>query len=105
MLPVRYDWIFSRHCAGSTALSPARRLSHAERFRPLMGVPVVVSVTLNFTFASSPALTLVAFFAFGSRLNSIAIPCSTIFCARVGLAGSCACTATAPNNKTRTQAE
>src|SRR5215470_3834100 len=77
MLPVRYDWIFSRHCATSVALSPVRRVSQADRPRPLTGVPVFVSVTLNLMLTSSPAFT---FAPEGSAANSIAIPCSTIFC-------------------------
>src|SRR5215216_1116532 len=106
MLPVRYDWIFARHCAESGAFSPSRRLSHAERFKPFTGVPVVVSVTLNFMFASSAALTLVAFGTCASTVNSIATPCSTSFCGVVAgcsffvvLAGSCARVTTALNSR------
>src|ERR1051326_2295637 len=86
MLPVRYDWIFWWHRVASAA---APRLSHAERLRPLTGVPVVVSVTLNFILTSSPALSF-AFGDCGSALYSIAIPCSTTFC--VGCCANAAAT-------------
>jgi len=78
MLPVRYDCIFSRHFVGSAL--PSRVLIQADRPRPLTGVPVVVSVTLNLTFTSSAALIVFTFWTSGSAVNSIAIPCSTIFC-------------------------
>src|SRR4026209_777213 len=78
MLPVRYDWIFSRHFVGSVL--PSRMLIHADRPRPLTGVPVVVSVTVNLTLTSSAALIEPTFWTRGSAVNSIATPCSTIFC-------------------------
>ena len=53
-------------------------------------MPVVVSVTLNFTLTSSAALIVFAFWVIGSAVNSIAIPCSTIFCVLF-----CACAVTA----------
>ena len=70
-----------------------RMLIHAERPSPFTGVPVVVSVTLNFMFTSSAALIVVAFGASGSAVNSIAMPCSTIFCGPAGLV-FCACEVT-----------